>query len=76
MIAGGNKDARDMRDMEMERRLRDGEDSQPWKELGGFEKHTKVRMEITRKPVIMDDILHNIYFLIINQTPLHIVMVS
>ena len=32
-----------MRDMEMERRLRAGEEgSESWKELGGFEKYTKV----------------------------------
>lgn len=40
---GGSKDARDMRDMEMERRLRAGEQiSEPWTQLGGFEKYTKV----------------------------------
>ena len=39
---GGDKDARDMRDMEMERRLREGKDTVPWTGLAGFEKHTKV----------------------------------
>lgn len=40
---GGDKDARDMRDMVMERRLRDGEDTGTWTGMAGFEKHTKVR---------------------------------
>ena len=39
---GGDKDARDMRDMAMERRLRDGEDTGTWTGVAGFEKHTKV----------------------------------
>ena len=40
---GGSKDANDLRDMEMEKRLRAGEEGcEPWRELGGFEKYTKV----------------------------------
>ena len=41
-IEGGDKDARDMRDMEMERRLREGRDTETWTGMAGFEKHTKV----------------------------------
>ena len=42
---GGSKDARDMRNMEMERRLREGEDvAESWTQLGGFEKYTKVSL--------------------------------
>lgn len=41
-VDGGDKDARDMRDMAMERRLRDGEDTGTWTGVAGFEKHTKV----------------------------------
>ena len=42
-LGGGNKDARDMRNIEMERRLRKGENmTATWKEPGGFEKYTKV----------------------------------
>ena len=35
-------DARDMRDMEHERRLRDGKEDAPWRGVAGFEQHTKV----------------------------------
>ena len=43
MSGGGSKDALDMRTMEMERRLRVGEElSESWREPGGFEKYTKV----------------------------------
>ena len=41
-IGGGDKDACDAREMEMERRLRDGEDVGTWRGIAGFEKHTKV----------------------------------
>ena len=44
VVEGGDKDARDMRDMEMERRLRDGEDTGTWTGVAGFERHTKVRL--------------------------------
>ncbi len=40
--AGGGRDARDMRNMDLESRLRDGKSTASWKEMGGFEKHTKV----------------------------------
>ena len=43
LLAGGNKDARDMREMEKEQRLREGECSESWKGVAGFEKHTKVK---------------------------------
>lgn len=44
LAGGGSKDARDMREMEMERRLRAGEElTGSWRNLGAFEKHTKVR---------------------------------
>lgn len=43
---GGSKDARDMRDMEMEKRLRAGEvESGSWRGLGAFEKYTKVSQQ-------------------------------
>ena len=43
---GGDKDARDMRDMEMERRLREGKDTGSWTGSVGFEKHTKVSLVV------------------------------
>lgn len=43
IIGAGSKDAVDMRSMEVERRLRGGEQmSECWREPGGFEKYTKV----------------------------------
>lgn len=41
-VGGGDKDARDLREMEMERRLREGRDTGTWTGVAGFEKHTKV----------------------------------
>lgn len=46
LAGGGSRDALDMRSMELERRLRAGEQvSESWREPGGFEKYTKVRYQ-------------------------------
>ena len=39
---GGDKDSRDLVDIDRERRLRRGEDVPDPREIGGFERHTKV----------------------------------
>ena len=41
-VGGGDKDASDLKDMEMERRLRQGEDIGTWRGIAGFERHTTV----------------------------------
>lgn len=50
-VEGGDKDARDLREMVVERRLREGKEVSNQRRLGGFERHTKVGQLFTAKKI-------------------------